>query len=283
MKQLMKLLLLFVFSNFCLAKTTVLNDVKDLDFVNKHIKLDKAAEGATLVVFDIDDTLLEAVNFVGSDKWYNWQRGKKVHDKLGNPIKIQDTEKFLCIFSTLGTLFELGTSKLTQEDAAHIINELRSYDLMLLTSRSPDYRGATERELSNNGINLNDEHLINMNTGLVFNIDDRNRTAKVTYQNGLVMSSGINKGLVLKSILKRIGKTYQRIYFVDDSRKNINNMEKAWQKDETQVSIFHYTKVDKSISQEEINQSIKVKRLFNEFLSSAYPDRSHAFLNNQCL
>jgi len=274
--------LVVLLSNLTFADSIVLNDVKDLNQVNKHILLDKPADGTTLVVLDIDDTLLESVNFIGSGKWYNWQRGKVVFDSNGKPLQIADKNKFLCMHSTLGTLFELGMMKLTQKDAAQVVNELKNNDLMILTSRTTHYRGGTERELKINGIDLADKHLLDQDISLAFNFDDGHRAAQITYHNGIVMSSGLNKGLVLKEILRKIGKNYESIYFIDDSRTNVETMRDEWKDSDSTVKIFHYTKVDKSISQEEIEQSIEAKKYFDGFLKTGFPDRSKVFVSEQC-
>lgn len=281
-KTLLLTIILIAISNQCLSKSIVFDNVKDLSLVQKQIELDNAAKHSTLVIFDIDDTLLEATNFVGSNKWYNWQRGRVVHDLSGNNFVIDNKDKFLCIFRTLGTMFEIASTQLTQTNAAQVVSELKPYDLMLLTSRTTIYREATERELNKNKINLSDKHLIKEDPELSFIFDDGNRVAKVTYEKGIVMSSGLNKGLVLRKILAKTGKNYQQIYFVDDSAKNITDMKKEWKDDDTKVNIFHYTKVNKSISKKEIEQSVAAKKHFDEFLFAAYPDRFAAFQNDQC-
>ncbi len=283
MNHLLKLLLLISISNGCLAKTAIFENIDNLNFVKEHAKSDKINKDSTLIIFDIDDTLLESTNFVGSGKWYNWQRGRAVQDKQGKTFNIQKEQQFLCIFRTLGTLFEIGSTKLTQPDSAQIVNELKSYDLMILTSRTTKYRDATERELRRNGITLKDKHLLKTNTLLSFDLDDNNRQAKVTYANGIVMSSGLNKGMVLRTILKKLNKKYKHIYFVDDSEKNIVNMQKEWQSDSVKINIFHYTKVDKSISKKEIEHSDIAKKQFDGFLNAAYPDSFTRFQNDQCM
>lgn len=285
MNQLAKfitLMLVISFSASCYSKTVIIDDVQDLNIVKQHLNTNTDSKKDTLVIFDIDDTLLEAVNFVGSTKWYNWQRGRTVFDTKGSAISVQKNEVYYCMFSTLGTLFDLGTSKLTQPDTAKIIKDMNSYDLMLLTARTYNYRRATERELSINDLDFTAKHLLKNQQSLDFTLNDKKRTDRVTYQNGLVMSSGLNKGMVLKEILSRLNKTYKTIYFVDDSRSNITNMTEEWKNAATNFNIFHYTKIDKSISKEEIAQSNKSKQLFDGFLKTAYPDRSEAFVENTC-
>jgi hypothetical protein len=276
------LMLVISLSTACYSKSVIIDDVKDLNIVKQHLNANKENKEDILVIFDIDDTLLEAVNFVGSTKWYDWQRGRKVFDAKGNAVSVQKHETYYCMFSTLGTLFDLGTFKLTQPDAAKIIKDINTHDLMLLTARTYNYRRATERELNLNGLDFTAKHLLKNQQSLDFTLNDKKRTDRVTYQNGLVMSSGLNKGMVLKEILSRVNKTYKSIYFVDDSRINITNMNEEWKNDTTTFNIFHYTKIDRSISKEEIAESDKSKQFFDGFLKTAYPDRSEAFVDNTC-
>ena len=264
------------------AKISVYDEITDLNVVKTALLNDDRDKGSTLVIFDIDDTLLEAVNFVGSDKWYTWQRGREVYSHDGELIKVKKEQVYACMFSILGTLYDLGTSKLTQPDAAKIITDLKHYNMMLLTSRTYSFRRATERELGINGFNFTNNHLIDANKTLDFSLYDGNRTDRVTYNRGLVMSSGLNKGKVLREVLTRIGKDYKSIYFVDDGRKNITNMRKEWNSDHTDFNIYHYTRVDKKISAEEIAASDKAKIMFDGFMESAYSDRSTSFDNGTC-
>jgi len=280
-----RITILLIFSLIALptvAKSTVFKNVKDLKALTQHVASNKPPIGTTLVIFDIDDTLLEANNFVGSSKWYNWQRGKVVTDFNGVKFTIKQENKFSCIFRSLSTLFELASTRTTQPDISNIMTELSSYDLMLLTARTTSYRAATERELEKNSISFSDQHLGNPNKVFNFRFDDGKRTANVTYQNGMIMASGLNKGLVLETMLKRLNKNYQQIYFIDDSQKNITDMNKAWKEKSGQMHLFHYTRVDKSISKEEIKQSVFAKKYFDQFISSAYPDSFEAFQREHC-
>jgi hypothetical protein len=96
---------------------------------------------ATLVIFDIDDTLLESRRFYGGDTWYNWQRGRPVMHESGSEIRIAEEDKVACIFSQLTLLYELGHYEPVEPDAVEIFNRVASqHDVLLLTSRSPAYR-----------------------------------------------------------------------------------------------------------------------------------------------
>jgi len=264
------------------AKSMVYDNVKDLSVFAEQIKLDKPGKENTLIIFDIDDTLLEAVNFVGSGKWYNWQRGRVVHDPMGKLVSINKKQQFHCMFRTLGTLFEVGSTKLTQNNTVEIFDQLKNFDLMILTARTAKYRVATERELVKNAISLASEQLSSVKNGLDFQFNDGKRTARVTYDKGIVMSSGLNKGLVLKTVLEQANKSYQHIYFIDDSAKNIKQMKEEWQDKESIMKIFHYTKVDKTVSEKEIRESDEAKQHYHQFIKTAYPDQYEAFSKGDC-
>ncbi|MGX5174902.1 DUF2608 domain-containing protein [Aliikangiella sp. IMCC44653] len=276
------LLFLFLACGGCVAKPTIYNNVKDLKKMQQAIVQDNAKPETTLVIFDIDDTLLEAKDFVGSGKWYNWQRGREVTSPDGQTFTSQPSERFYCIFRTLGSLFEFGSTELTQSDIPQVLDSVSQFDNLILTARTTKFRAPTERELSKHHIDFSSKHLLENNQTLIFNFNDGRRTAEVTYRNGIVMASGLNKGLVLKEILEQADKNYQHIYFIDDSRRNIDDMAAAWKTDSTQLSIFHYTKVDQTISENEVKQSNQAKLHLDSFLETAFPKQYKAFKQNQC-
>ncbi|GAM57556.1 hypothetical protein JCM19231_2675 [Vibrio ishigakensis] len=59
------------------------------------------------------------------------------------------------------------------------------------------------------------------------------------------MTTGMNKGTMLKYILDKTDQSFSSVVFIDDSKKNIVNMEEAYKDDSTvDMSIFYYTKVE---------------------------------------
>jgi hypothetical protein len=96
--------------------------------------------GRTLLVLDIDDTLLTSAGFFGSDAWYEWQRRLSP----GSPGYVP------CRFDVMAMHFETGAQLATQPEAVEIINSIR-IDKIILTSRSDLSRGGTVRELKRAG------------------------------------------------------------------------------------------------------------------------------------
>jgi len=282
-----KIVLSFVMislSSAALSNSTVFNNVKTLSIVEKLIDHEQpAASKKVLIVFDIDDTLLESDQFFGGDAWYNWQRGKALVGTDNKPVTIDEKDKITCLFSKLGTLYELGTFHVTEDIAVALVDKLQSrFDLMALTSRSPDYRGGTERELKKAGYNFTSAHLLGPSNALAYPFNDGKNTRGVSYQNGIVMSTGLHKGEVLDDLLKRIDKEYSTIYFIDDSRKNVDDMNQKWGGSSTDMTIFHYTGVDKRISAEDIQQGQDAGIALDKLMNTAFPDRGQRFSEGKC-
>ena len=269
------------------AKTVIYEGVTEFEWVAKKIRKETESRlGSTLVVFDIDDTLLESKNFFGSDIWYNWQRGRSVLDQNGNSIQIESEDVMLCIHAKLGTLYELSNFKVTDSKTPDTITKLQQmFDTMALTSRSPDYRPGTERELRDAGISFKHEHLMSPHLALVYDFSDSvdGSPRPISYSNGIVMSTGLNKGRVLRDLLRRIDRSYTNIFFIDDGRHNVDNMKEEYSDNpDTHVSIFHYTRVPKATSAEKIAKAREASREFNEFIRAAFPDRFQEFAKNKC-
>jgi len=283
----LKIILTFVIlclSSEAMSKSIVLNNVTSLSRVEKIIDQEQpASSDKVLVIFDIDDTLLKSDNFFGGDTWYNWQRGKTLSGVDGKPITISEEDKISCLFSKLGTLYELGGYHTTETGAVDLVAKLQSrFDMIALTSRSPDYRGGTERELKRAGYNFLDAHLLDKSKALAYLFNDGKHTRAVSYQNGIVMSTGLNKGEVLDDLLKRIDRTYSAIYFVDDSRKNIDDMDQKWAKSSTNMTVFHYTGVDKRVSTEDIRRGRNAGIALDKLMEAAFPNRGQRFSEGKC-
>ena len=62
---------------------------------------------------------------------------------------------------------------------------------------------------------------------------------------GVMMSSGLNKGEMLQYLLDKTQREFAAIVFVDDSQKNIDDMYKAYQNVKNlDMRIVHYTRIE---------------------------------------
>jgi hypothetical protein len=235
---------------------------------------------STLVIFDIDDTLLTATEFFGSDKWYDWQRGRALSPD-GQPLSTDEADKVSCLFDTLGITYEIATNRPTQENMAALVNQLDN-DLLLLTARSGNYRAATKRELSRSGIDFSDKSLSPKDVGYHYDFTNSGRTATMSYVDGVFMVQGMDKGVLLLDLLARVGKNYQAVVFVDDKTHNIDNMAKALKGANIDYYGFQYTKIDKTVSQQEVKHAQEAANDLTKLLNHHFVDRAQLITNGQC-
>lgn len=221
-------------------KDTILVNFKMIDkAINDKVK--KYGAKDVLIVMDIDNTILVNNTDLGSDIWYQWQNGEL--EIKPSPEQTLTTD---CLYNeAIALLYELSTMTLTDSLLPKYIKDWQNKEITIiaLTSRSPKCRAATERELFNNNINLSITELKTIE-GNKLNISYSLNNRELNYLNGIFMTSGMNKGEMLAHIINRSGKSYKAIVFVDDTKKNIDDVKNKYLiYSNTDVELFYYTKV----------------------------------------
>ena len=236
--------LVFLALSLQLSFGQVITDtVIDYGNINQTIleKVKQYGAENVLVVLDIDNTILTSDTDLGSDIWYQWQ-----NDELDvKPTPEQKLAKDCLYKEAIGLLYELGRMSLTDSLLPGYIEtwQKNGITLFALTSRSPDYRAATERELNRYDIHLNITEL-HTNEGERLILTDSVSKRKMSYINGIMMTSGLNKGLMLDSILDTAGMSFRSIIFVDDTPKNIEAVKANFSLyNASELVLFYYTKI----------------------------------------
>lgn len=226
----------------------------------------------TLLVLDIDDTLLTSAGFFGSDAWYEWQK----------TLAADDPGKVPCLFDVISLNYEAGSQRPTQPDGPALVNAL-TVDTLLLTSRNPLYRGGTLRTLHDAGYRLP--------ATLGRSADGRSwdfrkaadaRPVRVVYDQGLFMTTGQDKGMVLLDLLRRLDVRYERVILVDDGERNITNMRNALRDAGIDYLGLHYTRVDKSVDADEARAGRQGWQAWRRLLAETYPQRLQAIERGEC-
>jgi len=273
-------LIFVIFITSCSSNLQQVSDpirsVKEIDDISViRSVLNNLSESSVLLVLDIDDTLLTSREFFGSDKWYEWQK------EIGD-------EKAPCVFDILGIVFEIGTNKLAQEKDENIkentleVIESISTDILVLTARSEKYRASTSRELIRNGFSFSENHLNANYQPVRFEAKERDRKTYVSYMDGVFMVSGMNKGEMLLDLLRRIERYYDVIVFVDDKLKNIKNMKNALHEKNIDLYAFHYTRVDKSITEKEIEEGEQALAQLLNYMDNNFKFRADQIRKSEC-
>lgn len=227
----------------------------------------------TLVVFDIDDTVLTSETFFGSDHWYEWQKTLAAGDPGFVP----------CRFDVIALNYEAGTQRPTEPQGPELVNGIQT-DRLFLTARNAAYRGATERELARAGYTF-PTPLGRSVDGMSFSwTAPGGKPATVEYANGIYMVSGQDKGKLLLALLERLGLQYGRVILVDDGRRNIDAMRDALRTAGIDYHGLHYTRVRKPVpvTPELAREGIAGWASMREFLSETFPTRLKELESGRC-
>lgn len=228
----------------------------------------------TLLVLDIDDTLLTSRGFFGSDAWYEWQKTLPA----GDPGKVP------CLFDVIALNYEAGGQQPTQPDAAALVGALDA-DALMLTSRNPLYRGGTLRTLRDAGFKT-PAPLGGAAEGRSWEFRKTADAApvRVVYDQGIFMTSGQDKGLVLLDLLRRLdlARRYQRVVLVDDGRRNIENMQAALRGSGIEYLGLHYTRIDKSVDAADAAAGRAGWQAWKGLLGQVYPERLQDLEAGRC-
>lgn len=212
-----------------------------------------------LVVLDIDNTLLRMANDLGSDQWYSWQEEIMKEENCSPACITRDPAKLL---DYQGLLFAIGKMVATEPTLAERINALqrKGQKIVLLTSRGHDFRSVTERALAQNGFNFRSSQMgssvaetylpYDLARAADFGLTQEEVEAArlqaprpVSYQNGIYMTAGQNKGVMLKTLLHKYGARFKAVIFVDDHQRHVDRMQ-AIVGDELDLTTYRYGGVD---------------------------------------
>ncbi|MCQ0756252.1 DUF2608 domain-containing protein [Klebsiella pneumoniae] len=226
----------------------------------------------------MDNTVLTGQLEVGSDIWYQWQTNKL-------PLKPSPEQKVSCLYEdSIALLYNIGTMTLTEPGLAEQIKSWQEkHSVFALTSRAPDTRYATERELKKNGINFSVSPLKLLNESDAPLYEGRLKRSYI-YGNGIMLSSGQDKGVILDFLLDKTQRKFNSIVFVDDSIANINAMKNMLASDKyknVDSVLVHYTKVESDLIKKQgaVLTAEQAQRMSSEWtklsstLQSIFPDR----------
>ena len=70
----------------------------------------------------------------------------------------------------------------------------------------------------------------------------------VSYMNGVFMTAGLNKGIMLKTLLNKTNKKFKAIIFADDHKKHTTRMQAIMGGLKgVELSTFRYSKIDPQV------------------------------------
>ena len=241
--------------------------------VFSRVKQEVATHGAdkVLLVVDIDNTTLAMTQPLGSDQWYIWQYNFIFKD-IQSPHRVAaDLNELLRI---QGVLFTLGKMQTPEPELPNFIQQIQQLGCcsIVLTSRGPEFRPATERELKRNGYDFSSSALEiiepvrgsflpydkvrpNVHGLSKEELNSLRDPRPVSYSNGIMMSAGQHKGYMLRTLLARSQRTFNAVVFVDDHKKHTTRMTEAFRDSGITTACFNYVREQETV--ESFKQSDK--------------------------
>lgn len=275
----------------------------------------KYGNDKVLLVFDVDNTLLAMRQDLGSDQWFAWQESLPATD----PQSVGD---FPTLLRVQGLLFAVSSMRPTQPDQPEIVVQLQQagFTTTLLTSRGFDFRDATRRELLANGYNFRKSALrvsykrmaLTPRAGFAgpycpydvsqlgqsgisreeaekwLAVRDSNpvqikKPRLVSYNEGLYMTAGQNKGVMLRMLLHKSGKVgkFKAIVFVDDHPRHTRRIREAFANQSVEIVTFRYSREDANVRRFEASRNGEKRRAAQLWrrLKQTLDELTHSTLN----
>jgi hypothetical protein len=242
-----------------------------------------------LLVVDIDNTLLAMNHTLGSDQWFEWQRYLLDHEPKSKDLVADSFEELL---EAQGLLYNLGRMHPPQRDLPILISRLqgRGIHTLVLTSRGPEFRAATERELRRNGYDFDATALPVRNlpggSYLPYDLEDLaadgltrqdavafglSEPQPVSYENGIYMTAGQPKGAMLLAMLHHAGADIRAVVYADDHIRHVAYVFAAVAGRGHEIAGFHYTREEPRVKKFQYGDKEEVGRRWRK-LSRALED-----------
>jgi hypothetical protein len=265
--------------------------------VNRYV--DEYGAGHVLLALDIDNTVMSMDTDLGSDHWFEWQNFL-LKNEPDSPFLVAKT--FDGLLEVQGILFKLGHMHATQPETPGLIAKLQARGIatILLTSRGPEFRAYTERELNRCGYDFAASALPVRNVpGGPFLAYDPAKPEKdgltaaeivrlklpapkpASYANGLFLTAGQHKGIMLLTLLNDAARDIRAVVFVDDNVRHVGSVFSSAVDRDLEITVFQYQHEDVRVQRfaysdkrEVADQWRKLKRSIDEpFASKPAPRR----------
>jgi Protein of unknown function (DUF2608) len=184
---------------------------------SKHIldKLDVLDEGS-LVIFDLDNTLIEPHQLLGSDQWFEacLRMNKEDYgDKLGFELTLDMYNK----------IHQSVQVKTVEEKTHDLLNfAAKRHHILALTSRGKSLFEATHRQLASVNLCFNQSILFKDKSISLEHISEQTHAG-----NGIIFAGGKNKGHCLDQFLAGLNinpKFFGHIVFIDDKQHHLEHV-----------------------------------------------------------
>ena len=174
----------------------------------------------TLILMDIDDTLIVPAQMVGLDEWLNLRWKKHEADGMSKSVAL---EKALAEWESIRHVTKMKT---VEKETPTFIKDLqkKGHKIMGLTTQGLSLATRTVQQLQENQIDLSataptkEDYYVNLSGH------------SVLFRKGILFTSGKSKGEAFFIFCDSIGLKPKRIVFIDDKASHLASVETEAQK-----------------------------------------------------
>ena len=202
-------------------------------------QLETSLQANSLVVFDIDLTLLVPSQAVAMPQWVS------AREKHLLKIYSDKSEAYDRLAADFSGVYNLVSFRPAEKDTAKFLESLnggklqrkKSYDTLALTARGFGLIQATRIHLKDNDLKFSG-HFIENRQPQFFNHQDLHNP--IALDRGVVYSSGQHKGMVLEKVITATNYPLKHLIFIDDEPHNLYKMAEVCGLKNWNCSLFHY-------------------------------------------
>jgi hypothetical protein len=214
----------------CTILFSEIYEIKQIHEIHIHLHQDQ------LVIFDIDNTLMEPIQQLGSDQWFRYRI--KEHQNKGMDYA-SALERTLPEWTAIQNITRV---KPVEQNTAKCVHELQTkkYSVMGLTTRGLGIATRTVEQLMTIGIDLSitapaTEEKFFMNDG------------GVLFRKGILFTAGTHKGKALKKFLNLIKFQPKSMLFINDKMENLKEVEMMCTEEHIPFTGLRYGFLDEKI------------------------------------
>lgn len=226
MKRILLAYIVLAASVFVEAKIVELKSLKDLDL--------KQIDAKTLVVFDIDNTLLRQDSMIGTHQWGDFLAERAT--RAGIDLKVAKESQYKAFADVQAAVKVVPV----EAEALDVLNQLSKSGIshFALTARNAKLKEITIKQLQ----------ALKHDFAKSFPKLKKMGVIKEHLKQGVIFANSTPKGELLKKIVDQSEQKYKRIIFVDDKLYNLESVEKSMDDQSIELISYRYAAADSFVN-----------------------------------
>jgi len=216
-------------------------------------------EPNTLVIFDIDNTILEPTNELGSDQWFSACVKKEIDSGLN---KIEAINKVVPSYIAAQ---QKAKVKLVEPQTSKIISSLQKQKIpmLALTARGIELSNCTFSQLKSIKVNLS------LKSPWKKELTFSDCPFQANYRNGIIFCTQNNKGQILNKFLDMTAFKPSKIVFIDDRKSHLEDVEKELENTKISFIGLRYSYLDEKVNRFVLREDAQNKTASASFFTMA--------------